>query len=60
MPFRLGPMEITLILLVVMILFGVGRLPEVGAGLGKGIKEFRNGISGKDSEAEVESEDGKS
>ena len=41
LPFRLGPMEIVLILAVVMIVFGVGRLPEVFGGLGKGIREFK-------------------
>ncbi len=48
MPFRFGPLEVFLILMVIMILFGVGRLPEVGSGLGKGIREFRRGITGRD------------
>ena len=37
----LGAPELILILAVVLILFGVGRLPEVGGALGKGIREFR-------------------
>jgi len=37
----LGPLEIGLILLIVIIVFGVGRLPEVGGAVGKSIKEFR-------------------
>ena len=37
----LGPGELVLILLIVVIIFGVGKLPEVGGALGKGIKEFR-------------------
>jgi sec-independent protein translocase protein TatA len=37
----LGPGELVLILLIVVIVFGVGKLPEVGGALGKGIKEFR-------------------
>ena len=41
MPFRLGPWEIGLILLLVLIIFGVGRLPQVGAAIGKGIRELR-------------------
>ena len=37
----LGPLEILLILAVVAMIFGVGKLPEVGSALGKGIREFR-------------------
>ena len=37
----LGPMEITIILLVVLLLFGGKKLPELAKGLGKGIKEFK-------------------
>lgn len=39
-----GPMELLLILLVVLIIFGAGRLPEIGEGLGKGIKSFKKAI----------------
>ena len=45
MPFRLGPMELILILVVVMIIFGVGRLPQVGGAMGKAIREFRKSQS---------------
>lgn len=45
----LGPTELILILVIVVIFFGVGRLPEVFGGLGKGIREFRR--AAKDSEA---------
>ncbi len=44
----LGPMELILIVVVVLIVFGVGRLPEVGGALGKGISEFRKNASGTD------------
>ncbi len=43
---HLGPLEIGLILVLVMIVFGVGKLPQVGGALGKGIREFRNGKAG--------------
>ena len=43
---RLGPMEIGLIVLLVLIVFGVGKLPQVGGALGKGIREFRKGKAG--------------
>ena len=39
---NLGPMELIIILVVVVIIFGVGRLPEIGGALGKGIREFRS------------------
>ena len=41
MPFRFGPMELIIVLVVVLIIFGVGRLPEIGGAMGKAIKEFR-------------------
>lgn len=41
MPFRLGPMELIIVLVIVMIIFGVGRLPQIGGAMGKAIKEFR-------------------
>ena len=45
MPFtRLGPLEIALIVFVIVLLFGVTRLPQLGAGLGQSIKEFRRSV----------------
>ena len=41
MPFNLGPVELGLILLIVAMLFGVGKLPEVFGSIGKGVREFR-------------------
>jgi len=43
MPFArgIGPLELVIVLVIVMIIFGVGRLPEVGGALGKAIREFR-------------------
>ena len=43
----IGPLEIFLIVLVVLIIFGAGRLPEVGRGIGTAIKEFRGSIGNK-------------
>lgn len=43
MPFRIGPTELIVILVIIIIVFGVGKLPQVGGALGKGIKEFRKG-----------------
>lgn len=41
MPFNLGPVELGLILLIVAMLFGVGKLPEVFGAVGKGVREFK-------------------
>jgi sec-independent protein translocase protein TatA len=42
---NLGPWEIILILLVVLLVFGAKRLPEMGAAMGKGIREFKKNIT---------------
>ena len=55
---RLGWPEILLILAIVVIVFGVGKLPQVGAQLGKGIRQFRKSLKGDD-DAEVAKSTGK-
>ncbi len=47
----LGPLEIGLILLIILIVFGVGKLPQVGGALGKSIREFRKASRGEDGES---------
>ena len=49
MPFTrgIGVLELVIILVIIMIIFGVGRLPEVGGALGKAIREFRKSQSDK-------------
>ena len=42
--FNLGPWEILLVLIVVLVLFGAKRLPELAKGLGLGINEFRDAV----------------
>jgi len=56
MPFRVGPWEIGLILLIILIIFGVGKLPQVGGAIGKGMRAFRKGQSGEDELAEGKEE----
>ena len=53
MPFThgIGYPELAIILVIVLIVFGVGRLPEVGGAMGKAIREFRSSVAGKGSEA---------
>ncbi len=46
--FGMGPMELGIILVIVVVLFGARKLPEVGSGFGKAIKNFKAGISGDD------------
>ena len=53
MPFRMGPWEIALILGIILIVFGVGKLPQVGGALGKGLRAFRRGQHGEEGEEEV-------
>ena len=56
--FGLGTMELVLILVIVMVLFGAKKLPAVGEGLAKGIKSFRTNISDEsEKEAVIEVSD---
>lgn len=46
--FGLGTSELVLILIIVVIIFGVGKLPQIGEGLGKAVKGLKKGISEDD------------
>lgn len=48
MPFNIGPMELVILLVLVLVIFGVGRLPEVGGAIGKSIREFKKSTAGVD------------
>lgn len=48
MPFGIGIPELLILLLVLLVVFGPKRLPEMGRQLGKGMREFKDSISGKD------------
>lgn len=52
---NIGPLEIIVVLVIALIVFGPKRLPELGRSLGKGIREFRGSVSGADDD---EDEDG--
>lgn len=45
MPFGLGWPELTIILVIVLVIFGASRVPEIGRALGKGIREFKGSVS---------------
>ncbi len=51
--FGMGPWELALIFLVVLLLFGAKRLPDIAKGMGKGIKEFKKAV--KDTQGEIKS-----
>ena len=53
MPFGIQLWELGLLLLVVLLVFGPKRLPEMGRSLGKGMREFKDSISGKDEPADL-------
>ena len=46
--FGIGTTELMIVLAIVVVLFGARRLPELGSGIGKAIKNFKAGVSGKD------------
>ena len=56
MPFAngIGVPELVIVLVIVMIIFGVGRLPEIGGAMGKAIREFRSSQKNELEEAESE------
>ena len=43
---NVGPLEIAVVLIIVLIIFGPKRLPELGQSMGRGIREFKNSLSG--------------
>jgi len=51
--FGMGPWELALIFLVVLLLFGAKRLPDIAQGMGKGIREFKKAV--KDTQDEIKS-----
>jgi len=49
---NIGPLEIVVVLIIALVVFGPKRLPELGRSLGKGIREFRGSVSGEHDEDE--------
>ena len=48
---KIGPLELIIILVIVLVVFGVGRLPQVGGAIGKSLRAFKRGVEGKEDEA---------
>jgi sec-independent protein translocase protein TatA len=51
--FGIGVPELLIVLVIIVIIFGVGKLPEIGSALGKGIKNFKKSINGDSDSANV-------
>jgi sec-independent protein translocase protein TatA len=51
---NVGPWEIVLLLLLALLLFGAKRLPEIGRSMGKGMREFKDSLNGKDDDDPAE------
>jgi len=52
MPFQVGPLELILVLVVALIVLGPKKLPEAGRSLGRGLREFKDSVSGESSRAD--------
>lgn len=60
MPFRLGVPELLIILAIVILLFGVGRVTKIGGELGNAIRSFRKGLNPEDKKEKETKEEDKS
>ena len=58
MPHFVHPWELAIVFTLVVIIFGVGRLPEVGGAVGKAIREFKSSVAGDRGSDKGEVEDG--
>ena len=56
MPFGIGVWEILILLVVALLVFGPKRLPEMGRSLGRGMREFKDSISGKGDDGDDDDE----
>jgi sec-independent protein translocase protein TatA len=52
---NVGPLELVVVLIIALVIFGPKRLPELGRSMGKGIREFRSSVGGKDKDEDEES-----
>jgi sec-independent protein translocase protein TatA len=50
MPMHIGPMELVIVLIVALLVLGPKRLPDAGRSLGRGMREFKDGLRGRDPE----------
>jgi sec-independent protein translocase protein TatA len=57
--FGIGPWELAIILFIVLLIFGAGKLPQLGSSLGKGIKNFKSSLKGDESNPSASAEQDK-
>jgi sec-independent protein translocase protein TatA len=50
---NIGPLELAIVLIIALVIFGPKRLPDLGRSLGKGMREFKDSISGKDDDEDA-------
>jgi len=53
MPFNVGPLELVIVLAIALIVLGPRKLPEVGRSIGRGMREFKDSLSGGDDRDEL-------
>ncbi len=56
MPFNIGPMELIIVLIIALIVLGPKKLPDAGRSLGRGMREFKDSLSGDSRRDEDEEE----
>ena len=56
---NIGPLEIIIVLVIVLVIFGPKRLPDLGRSLGTSMREFKDSVTGKDDDKEIDSGDAK-
>ena len=54
---NIGPMEIAIVLIIALVVFGPSKLPELGKSAGKGFREFKDSVTGKDEPTKAQLEE---
>ncbi len=54
--FNLGPMELVFVFLIVLLIFGAGKLPKIAKDIGSGIREFKKSVTGDDDDKDHKSD----
>jgi sec-independent protein translocase protein TatA len=54
---NIGPLELAIVLIIALVIFGPKRLPDLGKSLGSGMREFKDSLTGKDDDDEEDDED---
>jgi sec-independent protein translocase protein TatA len=54
---NIGPLELAIVLIIALVIFGPKRLPDLGKSLGSGMREFKDSLTGKDDDEDEDDED---